>query len=906
MLTSAWVFGVGSQDRPVSDAVLVAHQRHMSTRWSRWVAPFLLSTTPIGLLGQTSADCFSAIPVCQGTYSEANSPEGEGGLPDEIDPVLSCLGGGEVDGQWYTFTVQNSGQFCFSIVPNNLANDYDWAVFNLTNASCEDIATNGSLEVSCNFSGTPGVTGANNQSGLQNNPCIPVQLGQTYVLYISNWSQSPFGYTLNTQIPGSTASIFDSAAPTLLGTVGTECTRTELEVTFSELVLCSSVQLADFSISGPGGPVTVTGVTSAECAAGGDQSNTYQLTVAPPLVDGGNYTISMIGTVLDLCGNQSEVGTNVVFPMSDQLTLTATSEPSGCGGAADGSVLGTASGGDGALIYRLNGADPQVNNGAYDGLVGGTYVVSVTDANTCQATAQVEVVQSNSDMMSTVQTTDITCNGGNDGMIIARTIGSNGVWSYRWIDANGTTVQTTAGVAQDTLRGGPGTYEVIVTEGVSGADCSDTLAATIMEPTPLSFSTVPVDTTICLTGSAFLEASAEGGTGAIVLNWSNGLSGQGPHTVSPSVDQAYSVQAEDANGCLSTVMTSTVAVNSAITFDALTDLTECRGVPFTLQVADLEGGDGNYSYLWNNGASTGPVLLDSLYDDATLCVTVSDGCETPAVSSCATVTILQTPPMVMTVDSSVGCAPFEVRYALQDTTESARIQWDFGDGVITEGPDTIDHIYSDPGHFTVSATATWPNGCVTDTTIFHMTTAVQVPIPDFVWTPDPLTIFEPVAHFRETAGPNEISYAWDFFAFGTSDGPDTTITFPNDEGRYYPVQLIVTNALGCADTLLRLVHVEDQFLVYVPNAFSPDGDGMNEFFRVEGNDISPDEFRLYIFDRWGKEVFASEDPLEAWSGRLGGNEGEPLPQGVYSWRLTIRSKQTLQKRILMGHVTLLR
>ena len=104
--------------------------------------------------------------MCQSTYSEANSPVGTGNYPDEINNAISCLGGGEVAGQWYTFTVQNSGQFCFSIVPNNLANDYDWAVFNLTNATCADIFTTASLQVSCNFSGVSGVTGANGLSGV--------------------------------------------------------------------------------------------------------------------------------------------------------------------------------------------------------------------------------------------------------------------------------------------------------------------------------------------------------------------------------------------------------------------------------------------------------------------------------------------------------------------------------------------------------------------------------------------------------------------------------------------------------------------------------------------------------------------------------------------------------------------
>src|SRR5690606_39182664 len=97
------------------------------------------------------------------------------------------------------------------------------------------------------------------------------------------------------------------------------------------------------------------------------------------------------------------------------------------------------------------------------------------------------------------------------------------------------------------------------------------------------------------------------------------------------------------------------------------------------------------------------------------------------------------------------------------------------------------------------------------------------------------------------------------------------------------------NELGCTDTIFREVHVEDVFLTYIPNAFSPNGDGINELFFVEGNDISPDEFQLLIFDRWGKEVFGTADRFQPWNGRWGGGDGEVLPQGVYVWRLKLRS-----------------
>lgn len=863
----------------------------------------LASFSPVS--GQNTGDCFSAIPVCQGVYSETNSPPGEGDLPDEIDPVLSCLGGGEVDGQWYTFTVQNSGQFCFSIIPNNLANDYDWAVFNLTNASCSDIFTNGSLEVSCNFSGIPGVTGANGQGGTQNNPCIPMLAGQSYVLYVSNWSQSAFGYTLDLQLPGSTASVFDAAPPTLVAPVVAECDRIELGFSFSEQVQCNSVQPADIAVTGPGGPYTVVSIASADCLAGGEQSSDFVLTLAPPLTGTGPFNLTIAGEVLDLCGNTSPLGGGIPFTLDEQLVLEVTMTPTGCGGPATGTLTATAVNGQGPFVYRLNGGSPQVGSGFYDELPAGNYTLSVLDSEGCTAIAQA-VVDVESDLSNTLTVSDVSCAGAADGMAIVETSGSSGSWNYTWRDDDQTIVRSTLNSAGDTLITGPGTFTVVIQETNPGVLCADTLVATITEAPALVWSTTPGDTTICINGTAVLSASAQGGAGNVSLNWSSGLSGNGPHPVGPVVDTEYSVQAVDANGCTTPIVTFTVQVNEPLSMEPLTPITTCNGQPFTIDLSSSAGGDGDLHFLWSNGAPDNAVFTDTLYTDGTVCVTLSDGCETPSISSCTDVTVLQTPPLVIGIDSALGCVPFEVSLGLVDTTGGARIVWDFGDGVSASGADTISYIYTLTGSFDVTPTVTWPNGCVTDTTLQDLVRVIPVPAPDFAWDPSPLTIFEPTARFIELAGPNEVSYDWDFFAFGTSEEPDPVITFPNDIGRYYPVQLIVTNELGCSDTVLRQVHVEDQFLVYVPNAFSPNGDGINDTFRVEGNDIGRDEFHLRIFDRWGSEVFATEDRALAWNGANGGGDGDPLPEGVYTWRLQLRSDQTLQKRILYGHVTLLR
>ncbi|MBP6699256.1 MAG: gliding motility-associated C-terminal domain-containing protein, partial [Flavobacteriales bacterium] len=145
---------------------------------------------------------------------------------------------------------------------------------------------------------------------------------------------------------------------------------------------------------------------------------------------------------------------------------------------------------------------------------------------------------------------------------------------------------------------------------------------------------------------------------------------------------------------------------------------------------------------------------------------------------------------------------------------------------------------------------------------------------------------------------------WDFGEdLGTSEEQDPVIRFPDVVGGSYPVTFVVANILGCTDTLRTVVDVGDEFLVWIPNAFTPNSEGENETFFVSGNDISSEEYLLRIFDRWGQEVFSTADPTAHWDGTSG---GDVLPQGVYVYSLKVRSLSSRQKRTLLGHVSLLR
>ncbi|MES1224925.1 MAG: hypothetical protein ABUT20_56075, partial [Bacteroidota bacterium] len=238
-------------------------------------------------------DCLGAIPICQGVYTQTNSYVGTGNIPNEINSGSSCLLSGEKNDVWYVFTVQTSGILNFTITPNNLSDDYDWAVYNLTNNTCAQIFTIPTLEVSCNYSGSPGPTGPNGLAGAQNNPPFAVTAGQTYVLNVSNFSSTQSGYTFD--VGATTATIFDATPPYLKEVVSTPagspltCGLSKITVKFSENINCNSLDTNDIAIECSNH--IQHRVTAVQCKSTGAYSNNYDLTIVPALTDSGSHHV---------------------------------------------------------------------------------------------------------------------------------------------------------------------------------------------------------------------------------------------------------------------------------------------------------------------------------------------------------------------------------------------------------------------------------------------------------------------------------------------------------------------------------------------------------------------------------------------------------------------------------------
>ena len=154
--------------------------------------------------------------------------------------------------------------------------------------------------------------------------------------------------------------------------------------------------------------------------------------------------------------------------------------------------------------------------------------------------------------------------------------------------------------------------------------------------------------------------------------------------------------------------------------------------------------------------------------------------------------------------------------------------------------------------------------------------------------PDPLANFSfmnslgvPLRVEFTNRSANAATWLWDFGNGETTTDRDPVFDF--DRPGTYQVTLSIVSADGCEDQITLDVTVETDFYIYVPTAFTPDGDGLNECFQVQG--VGFEAYEIKIFDRWGNQVYYSEDIEECWDGTF---NGSPAQQGVYSYTIFLR------------------
>ncbi len=247
-----------------------------------------------------------------------------------------------------------------------------------------------------------------------------------------------------------------------------------------------------------------------------------------------------------------------------------------------------------------------------------------------------------------------------------------------------------------------------------------------------------------------------------------------------------------------------------------------------------------------------------------------------------------------------GCLPVDVLFSNRSTTSSSNVEytWDFGDGMSATGYN-VEHTYNRPGLYTVSLTVQNLNGCIdSDTyTVEDVVEVVPSPTASFRVNPGIISVFDPVVEITDLSlGSISCEYLLDGQVFSECD-----FTHEMESLEAQTITLTATNEYGCSDQAEAEIKFSDH-IIYIPNSFTPDADGLNDLFIPEV--IGATNIQMFITDRWGREVFSNEHVTRGWDG--GDASGEYYAEaGVYQYFIIITDNLGWNFEYL-GTVTLLR
>ncbi len=424
---------------------------------------------------------------------------------------------------------------------------------------------------------------------------------------------------------------------------------------------------------------------------------------------------------------------------------------------------------------------------------------------------------------------------------------------------------------------------VSTTYTVVGQDANKCLNSTTVLLTVNPLPTITTNSeSICIGRSTTLTSQ-----GALVYFWSPASSLNTTNgdivIATPSVTTNYTIKGVDANGCTNTT-TATVWVEPIPTLSA-SNVTLCLGTPTTLTVS------GAKDYVWSPSvglnSTTGSTVNVNITTTATYTVlgTTAAGC-----TNLKTITVTVNIPPVITATDDTICARTT---AILNAKGALKYTW-------TPGSLKGATINITPGvSTTYTVTGEDNNGCTGTTTAFVF--VKPTPIADFIADPDVVSIEEPYITFYNTTT-NGATYLWKL-GDGTIDSTFDILNHKYPEPGTYEVCLDVANN-GCYGNICKTVKVLPVWTFYVPNAFSPNGDGLNDGFIGVGTNIL--QYEMWIFDRWGNMIYHCNEMDKPWNGRRENNLSNDVGQeDVYVWKIKLTDVFE-KKHVYIGHVTLVR
>jgi gliding motility-associated-like protein len=251
----------------------------------------------------------------------------------------------------------------------------------------------------------------------------------------------------------------------------------------------------------------------------------------------------------------------------------------------------------------------------------------------------------------------------------------------------------------------------------------------------------------------------------------------------------------------------------------------------------------------------------------------------------------------------IGCPELCVSFTNSSTIATGNIvttQWLFGDGSMPDYSQNPKHCYG-TGNYNVTLKLVSDSGCISTMNQPSFVQVYPVPVAGFKVEPDEIDENEPNFSVKSEAT-DAIVTNYYINDGSTYSGPNFSHALKNADKAKPMVFQVVMNNYGCGDTTYKELNIKPSWVLYIPNTFTPNGDGVNDGFFAKGYNIK--NFNLKIFDRWGHILFETNDINEMWDGTTKGSN-EPIKQDIYVWKANV--KDVFDKNHNMtGHVSLIK
>ncbi|MBX7109787.1 MAG: gliding motility-associated C-terminal domain-containing protein [Chitinophagales bacterium] len=504
-----------------------------------------------------------------------------------------------------------------------------------------------------------------------------------------------------------------------------------------------------------------------------------------------------------------------------------------------------------------------------------TYTVSGNDINGCSGQATVTVTVNPLPSVTSNPAAVAICAGD------ATTLTAAGGINYSWLPATGL---NDPNVANPTAN--PAATTVYTVTGFNASGCSATATSTVtVYPAPI-VNAVANPVSICEGGQAQLTV-----TGLSFFSWNPGGQTFSPVTVSPLNSTTYTVTGSDANGC-NGAATVFVAVEPLPTVTATADDTLiCEGAGTLLHASGTAT-----QFAWSPGNLNGNSVTVFPTDTTLYSVTgILGNC---IATDSVLIKVVASPSVAFYPSVLEGCEPLQVIFTDQSNGGIAW-HWSFGDGD-TSAAQNAAHTF-DTGKWSVTETVSNAAGCSTTLVLTDLIQVYANPVADFSVAPAmnlPVELTNALFQFTNKSI-GAAAFYWDFDdgTFSSEEDPAHRYATPGE----YSVTLMATGTGDCSDTIMKsFVEVIPATIAFIPNAFTPNGDGLNDIFLPANMNLQALEMK--IFNRWGNLIFQSTSKDTGWDGNT---DGLPAEAGVYIYWISLEfdnGKNELRK----GNLTLVR